>query len=199
MTLTQRNKDAAMNVLALIANADGYSDPNEQMLILGYCRIHGISNEDLEAWQPSEFWKDDIPTQRDERRGMLLAGISVMMADGQIHMGEELICKELASLLGYDPDVVEAVVDCLCKQMEGDFQNNPSLLIEQYWLGDAGAKDRRKEEEQKFLNSIGIGGCDSVDDFANMFGQLTDQVRGSMTPQGQEFADEVLRGLRTGK
>ena len=99
MTLTQRNKDAAMNVLALIANADGYSDPNEQMLILGYCRIHGISNEDLEAWQPSEFWKDDIPTQRDERRGMLLAGISVMMADGQIHMGEELICKELASLL----------------------------------------------------------------------------------------------------
>ena len=101
--------DMHLSVLAQLAHIDNDFDQREKDMIFKVGRAHSMSNEQIEAAidNASHASPPALDHLSDEERFEFLCNIvQLMKIDGRTFNGEILYCQDIASKLGYNPDVI---------------------------------------------------------------------------------------------
>ena len=101
-----------MRNLFAIACADGSLDESEKKLLSHIGANHGLTTQELtKIINRPDSIDFTIPETKGERIEQLFDMVLIMMANGDLHEKEMSLCRVFAIKLGYDPTIIDKIVD----------------------------------------------------------------------------------------
>lgn len=108
----KREKMSHLKNLIVMAMADGKFQKAEAAAIAAIMRRDGLTPADfIKCMKNPQSIQFTPPESYEQRRTYLKDMVYLMMCDGHIAETEIAVCKMTAIMLGYKPEVVEAIVE----------------------------------------------------------------------------------------
>ena len=107
----KRQKLTHIACLLILSNVDGHFDESEHFLITKIMEREGLTPNDLDKIKDmSKFNQFQAPLDEETKLLYLKDAVMLSLIDGELHEKEVAKCKEYAIILGYMPEVIDAIL-----------------------------------------------------------------------------------------
>jgi len=126
---TENTDKNYLKQLIKVAMSDGNIDDKESAFINKIAKKFELSNADIEEIKINlPDIKFQEPGSSKERFQMVFDLVWLMLIDGNIDVNEIHICSRVAMKMGYEPQIVEDLVNAIKNNIKSD--ENPELIYE---------------------------------------------------------------------